>query len=110
MDTTPMEVSISAEEEASLLAEAGGSYLNASLAAERELEDMVDQVAPPRGSSRPHWGERSRGVRGGPDPSGLRPCRDGWSTGVGRARGRVSYRVSTPTRGGSGSARPTGTA
>ena len=48
--------------------------------------------------------------RGGPDPSGLRPCRDGWSTGVGRARGRVSYRVGTPTRGASGSARPTGTA
>ena len=34
-DTTPMEVGISAEEQASLLTEAGGSYLNASLAAER---------------------------------------------------------------------------
>ena len=48
-----MEVDISAEEEASLLGEARDSYLTASLAAERELADLVDLVAPPRGRASP---------------------------------------------------------
>ena len=52
-EVTPMGVEISAEKQASLLAESGSSYLNVSRAAERELPGLVDLVAPPLGRVAP---------------------------------------------------------